>query len=52
MVEFLCDAGLKDISPVDRWGNTPLDDARRGGFENLVTYLKEKGAVSKKHPNI
>jgi len=48
IAEFLIDAGLKNVNPIDRWGNTPLDDARRGGFDNLVTYLKEKGAVSKK----
>ena len=39
IAEFLIDAGLKDINPVDRWGNSPIDDARRGGFDNLVTYL-------------
>jgi len=48
IAEFLIDAGLKNVNPVDRWGNTPLDDARRGGFDNLVTYLKEQGAVSYK----
>jgi hypothetical protein len=25
--------------PVDRWGNTPLDDARRGGHEEVIALL-------------
>ncbi|CAE8737094.1 unnamed protein product, partial [Polarella glacialis] len=30
----------------DRWGSTPLDDARFGGHEDLASYLVSKGAVS------
>ena len=33
-------AKLKHFDPIDRWGNTPYDDAVRGGFEELSNYLK------------
>eukprot|EP00931_Biecheleriopsis_adriatica_P088211 TRINITY_DN62583_c0_g1_i1.p1 TRINITY_DN62583_c0_g1~~TRINITY_DN62583_c0_g1_i1.p1 ORF type:complete len:594 (+),score=146.46 TRINITY_DN62583_c0_g1_i1:120-1901(+) len=29
---------------VDRWGGTPLDDARRAGHAEVVQYLESKGA--------
>lgn len=35
IVEFLVEMGLKNINPVDRWGNTPFDDASRHQFENI-----------------
>ena len=38
IVEYLIDAGLTNINPIDRWGNTPYDDAVRGGYENLAKY--------------
>jgi ankyrin repeat protein len=34
------------ISPVDRWGGTPLDDAIRGGHAAVAKYLESKGALS------
>jgi hypothetical protein len=32
------------VSPVDRWGNTPLDDAIRGGFNEIISLLEEHDA--------
>ena len=40
IVEFLIDNGLQNFSPLDRWGNTPLDDARRGNHSAVVEYLQ------------
>lgn len=36
----------KDVNPLDRWGNTPLDDAMRCGHATIVSLLKEYGAKS------
>ena len=33
------------VSPVDRWGGTPLDDAVREGHTKVSEYLQGKGAV-------
>lgn len=52
VVEFLLEKALaknKDgvdeiISAVDRWGGTPLDDAERGGFGDIVEILEQAGA--------
>lgn len=41
-VRFLIDQGAA-ISPRDRWGNTPLDDAIRGGHEPLRELLRMVG---------
>ncbi|CAE8586202.1 unnamed protein product, partial [Polarella glacialis] len=30
---------------VDRWGGTPLDDAKRAGKKEVIEYLESKGAV-------
>ena len=30
--QFLIENGVKEINPVDKFGNTPLDDAKRGNF--------------------
>jgi glutaminase len=32
IVEYLIDAGLKNINPKDRYNNTPMDDAKRGNY--------------------
>ena len=34
-----------EISPCDRWGGTPLDDAMRSGFEDVADFLTAQGAV-------
>lgn len=39
--------GLKDINPTDRWGNTPLDDAKRGVFQEVTDYIESIGGVLK-----
>ena len=35
-------------SPLDRWGNSPIDDADRHGHKNCVEALRAKGATPKK----
>lgn len=44
VVRCLVDELGADINPVDRWGNTPLDDALRARHTNVVTFLKTRGA--------
>ena len=34
-----------DRSPVDRWDNTPLDDAIKYGNQQIINYLKKMGAL-------
>jgi glutaminase len=33
-----------DVNPIDRWGSTPLDDAKRSAHQLIVDFLHEKGA--------
>ena len=40
MIEFFIDINI-DINPVNRWGNTPLDEVQD---ENIRKFLIEKGA--------
>ena len=37
--QYFIDQGV-DLSPQDRWGGTPLDDARRHGQEQVVQLLE------------
>ena len=30
-----------DMSPVDRWGGTPLKDAKRGKYTEVVKFLEK-----------
>ena len=39
-LEFLLSSGCEPM-PRDRWGNTPLDDARREGREGIIALLSE-----------
>lgn len=39
-VKFLVAKGV-DINPKDRWGGTPLADAKRGNFKHVVAFLKK-----------
>jgi len=52
VVVFLVNEARVDHSPVDRWGNSPLDDALRSKHTETVAYLKDKGARSAKSPNL
>ena len=38
-IKFLLAKGV-DVSPKDRWGGTPLADAKRGNFIKIVAFLK------------
>lgn len=42
-VKFLA-AKAVDISPKDRWGGTPLVDAKRGNFKKVIEFLEGQGA--------
>ncbi|MEO1712553.1 MAG: glutaminase A, partial [Bacteroidota bacterium] len=41
VVKYLISAKV-DSAPVDRWGGTPLDDAKKSGNTELVTYLEKQ----------
>jgi len=40
IIKFMFESGIKIINPIDRWENTPLDDAIRGKFQDVVEFLK------------
>ncbi|XP_063679391.1 glutaminase kidney isoform, mitochondrial-like [Bolinopsis microptera] len=44
VVKFLIDKCHVDVNPIDRWENTPLDDAFKYNHEQIITLLKRKGA--------
>ena len=44
MVAYLC-GRLLGINPLDRWGNTPLDDALRHGHDAVVGLLRRHGGA-------
>lgn len=44
-------SGVNQFNPMDRWGNTPLDDAIRGHFQDVIDILQEKGAIIGKETN-
>ncbi len=41
VVRFLADIGAA-LTPVDRWGGTPYDDATRAGHTEIAEYLKQR----------
>lgn len=43
VVEFMLSRNV-DTSPKDRWGGTPLADARRGNHEKIIALLERHGA--------
>ncbi len=45
VVAYLCDR-LPAVSPLDRWGNTPLDDALRHGHEAIADQLRRRGGTT------
>lgn len=40
VIPYLVSLPSIDVNPVDRFGNTPLDDARREGRMDLVSVLQ------------
>ena len=45
VVQYLSDHGVL-LTPRDRWGNTPLDEARANNHEQIVRFLEERIANS------
>lgn len=45
-VKFFIDKGV-DINPKDRWGGTPLADAKREGHTKVLALLKQHGGTEK-----
>lgn len=43
-MQYLVENGA-GVSPKDRWGGTPLDDAHRHGHREVAEFLEAKGAV-------
>jgi len=43
--QFAYDERSEKLSPRDRWGRTPLDDAFSGGHEKCAKFLSRHGAV-------
>jgi glutaminase len=41
-LRYLLELGV-DVNPVDRWGNTPLDDAARHDHQGIIIVLLEHG---------
>lgn len=46
VVQALIEELGSEISPVDRWGGTPLDDAIRSKHPRVAQYLESKGAAT------
>ncbi len=44
IVQYFIDQGV-ELSPRDRWGGTPLGDARRHGHSRVTQLLESHGAV-------
>ena len=40
IVKYLFAHGVKNVNPLDRFNNTPLDDSIREGHEEISNYLK------------
>lgn len=47
ILKELIKQGVKDVNPTDRWGNTPLDDAKRGIFQETIDYMESVGGMAK-----
>ena len=39
VAKYLLDSGLKNVNPLDRYKNTPMDDARRGKHIEIQSLL-------------
>jgi len=44
VTKFLVEKCHVDVNPIDRWDNTPMDDALKYGHQKIMTYLKKKGS--------
>ncbi|KAJ1638759.1 kinase-like domain-containing protein [Pavlovales sp. CCMP2436] len=45
VMKFLVEEACADVSPKDRWGGTPMDDAIHGEHFLVSAYLQEHGAA-------
>lgn len=41
VVKFLSNRNNIKIDPKDRWGNTPMDEAKKGSYNTIVNFLKK-----------
>uniref|UniRef100_A0A3Q0KP92 glutaminase n=1 Tax=Schistosoma mansoni TaxID=6183 RepID=A0A3Q0KP92_SCHMA len=41
-VKFFIEVGGVKLNPIDRWGHTPLSDAKQFGHEKIIEYLESK----------
>jgi glutaminase len=44
LIDYYKKSGLS-ISPMDRWGGSPLQDALRGGHQEIASCLQQEGGV-------
>ena len=44
VVRYLIESCRVNLNPIDRWGVTPLSDAKNLGNNEIVKYLLSKGA--------
>jgi hypothetical protein len=49
VVQFLILEAKVEPNPIDRFGGTPLDDARRHGYMHVVEFLRANGGGSGKY---
>jgi len=45
VVKFIAECDDAKLSPVDRWGGTPVDDAMRCGHSDVAEFLIKQGAL-------
>ena len=51
-LKFLVEEAHVEVNPVDRWNNSPLDDALRSRHSEAAEYLRAHGGASAKAPTI
>ncbi|GAB5032884.1 potassium channel skor-like [Nannochloropsis oceanica] len=52
VIEYLVSIPSINVNPLDRLGQTPLDDAKREGLPAIVNILQARGGLSGTHPSL